>query len=798
MQSRASVAFFLALFAPSYSKQEKYATIVKKEVLKEKGRGMNERRMRKNLIKLAVFSICVILFLAVAGVTLAHVFAVTFSRTTEERMSEEVNDYKDRITKQIQRNFQELNTLAAFVGESGLYQRGDFGQLLLKADSQNDFMVFGFFDLQGNGYISSSIGNSAYQLSEVQPELQKVVSAAFQGKESVSDAFFGDVSRKNVLVLSVPVYREGEIVGALAASDAVEVFSESLGYKKVFSGRGTVHLVNSDGEFIIRADDAVVKENPISVLEEPYLSPDAVKNARAAMERLEKVEFAFEYNKQPYHGLLEPLEINGWYLFCVNSTDNVNKNVYMLAYAIGAFFAIIAVLCFTTVVLGYRAVKKNNEELKRLASIDELTGIYNVRRFTELAEEAIEKEEGYAIAAVNIRQFKFINEIFGKEQADHLLHYMAQILKNSIKDGEFACRESADYFYLFLRDTENGVLESRLRDMINRVVTMDNKGYSSYRLPIRCGVAVSVKGEDLQSTMTHAMFALAKTKEDRRTSLWIFDTALHEREQEDDYIERYASKALDNGEFKLFLQPKINLRDNSLSGAEALSRWIRNGGTMIYPGSFIPLFEKNGFCTELDMYVFEKVCQLLRQWIDAGYEPVPISVNQSKLTFYKADYVKRLCAILEKYHVPASLIIIEILESMSIDNAEELNQHLDELKAIGFRISMDDFGSGYSSLNTLARLRIDEVKLDRGFLMEAAGASGKNIRLIIEQIVQLSKKLSISTVIEGVETEADDKFVKQIGCDNGQGYFYSRPVPAEVFTREILPGLKNFVQESDS
>ena len=245
------------------------------------------------------------------------------------------------------------------------------------------------------------------------------------------------------------------------------------------------------------------------------------------------------------------------------------------------------------------------------------------------------------------------------------------------------------------------------------------------------------------------------------------------------------------------MQPRIKLADNSLSGAEALARWTRNDNTMIYSGSFIPLFEKNGFCSELDMYMFEKVCQQLRQWIDAGYEPVPISINQSKLTFYKSDYVEGLCAILEKYQVPASLIIIEILESMSIDNVEELNRHLDQLKAIGFQISMDDFGSGYSSLNTLARLRIDEVKLDREFLMEAAGTSGKNIRLIIEQIVQLSKKLSISTVIEGVETESDDRFIKKIGCDNGQGYFYSRPIPADVFTREILLGSKNFAQVSD-
>ena len=207
---------------------------------RKSGRGMNEDRMRKNLTKLAIFSICMTLFLGAAGITLVRVFAVTFSRTTEERMLEEVGDYKERIINQIERNFQTLNTLAVLVGESGLYQAEDFKQVLLKADYQNDFLVFGFFDLQGKGYVSSSLGNSDYQLSEVQPELQEVVTAALQGSVSV-------------------------------------------------------HMVNADGEFIIRADDAVVRENCGSVLGDPYLSPDEAEYVRAAMGRSEEAEFSFEY-----------------------------------------------------------------------------------------------------------------------------------------------------------------------------------------------------------------------------------------------------------------------------------------------------------------------------------------------------------------------------------------------------------------------------------------------------------------------------------------------------------------------
>lgn len=161
----------------------------------------------------------------------------------------------------------------------------------------------------------------------------------------------------------------------------------------------------------------------------------------------------------------------------------------------------------------------------------------------------------------------------------------------------------------------------------------------------------------------------------------------------------------------------------------------------------------------------EKVCQLLRQWIDEGYQAIPIAINQSKLVLYEIGYVKNLCGILDRYNIPASLITLEILEEIAIENVDDLNKKLTELRDIGFKISMDDFGTGYSSLNTLGKLNIDELKLDRSFLVEIKDTRNQNARLIMEEIVQLSKKLSIFSVIEGVETSEDDLLVKEIGCD---------------------------------
>lgn len=456
-------------------------------------------------------------------------------------------------------------------------------------------------------------------------------------------------------------------------------------------------------------------------------------------------------------------------------------------YVSGWILVVITALFLGILYIVWREMRKKNSQLKKLAYFDSLTELYNIGYFTELAYREVMRDSEYALAVVNVRQFKFINEIFGKEQADQLLRYIGKILSESVRGGEFACRESADFFYLFLRETDQKKLEMRLRKVLDRIMSMDGKLETpSYRLLLRCGVAVAEEGHDLQGIMTHAMFALARLKENRQRDLCFFNSRLHESEQTDNYMERHAYEALEQGQFKLYLQPEINLKDNSLAGAEALARWVEPDGTILYPGAFIPVFEANGFCVELDLYMFRSVCRKIREWIDAGIDPVPVSINQSKLTFYQVDYIEKLKEELNTYQIPASLITLEVLESMSVDNPEELNVRLDELKKIGFHISLDDFGSGYSSLNTLANLKIDEVKLDRGFLLKATKDGSKNTRLIMEAIVRLSRELSITTVIEGIETEEDEAFVKAIGGEKGQGYLYSRPVSAKDFTREIF------------
>lgn len=736
---------------------------------------MEEINIKKRLRTLAIFSICLTLFLFMIAFAMSQVFISTFKHTMEERMHEEANTYKEQIERQVDRNFQMLNTMASMISIYGLEQKEDFHQALVRADMENEFQTFGFYGIDGEGVLTKPCyGNG----------LQEIAQEVLRGKKIVSNVISEENTEKKVFVFGVPVYRGEQVVGALMASDVVDAFSEWMEEESLFYGKGYVHLLDQKGNYLIHGSRMVVEEKVETIMASPYLNAREQAVVREAMQKMKKEEFSFVYRNVEYHALLTPIESNGWYLLCINSLQNVNKNVYIVAHVAAIFFVLIVGLFIFTLVYGYRMMKTMNRNLKKMAYYDSLTEAYNMYHFKELAREA--GNLSYAIAVVNVRQFKFINEIFGKEQADHLLQYIARKLQEVVGEGEFFCRESADSFYVFLRESEEEVLQARMNHALQQITDLKKDKNFHYHLIMNCGIAVSEPDGSVEEVMTRALFALAKAKQANQQAIWLFDTTLHEQEQIDNFIESHAREALECEEFELYLQPKMNVQDDSLGGAEALVRWVNAEGTFLYPSSFIPLFETNGFCADLDMYMFEKVCQCLQKWIADGYQPVPISINQSKLTFYEENYEQRLSELLEKYQIPASLITLEILEDLVIDDLSDMNARLERLKKKGFKISLDDFGTGYSSLNTFGKLKIDEVKLDRGFLLETEKEGCGSTRMIMEEVVRLAKKLSIATVIEGIETEEQAAFVKSIGCDQGQGYYYSKPISAEQFTKEIL------------
>ncbi|MFI3176752.1 MAG: EAL domain-containing protein, partial [Eubacteriales bacterium] len=250
---------------------------------------------------------------------------------------------------------------------------------------------------------------------------------------------------------------------------------------------------------------------------------------------------------------------------------------------------------------------------------------------------------------------------------------------------------------------------------------------------------------------------------------------MREERRNKNHVVQTMNEGIQNKEFIMYYQPKINLNTGHIVGAEALVRWVQ-GGKLIPPDCFIPIFEKNGFIEELDYYVFEEVCAFINR--QKGMAPI-ISVNLSWITVGKDNLIQRLEAILEKYQVKPIQIDLEITESAFVDQFEDSLSRLEHLRSLGFTISMDDFGAGISSLNRLKEIPLDIMKIDRGFVMDSL--ENKKGKIIIENVIQMGKKLNLETVAEGIETKEQLEFLRDMGCDVGQGYYYARPLPEGEF-----------------
>lgn len=750
---------------------------------------MNEKEMRKRLNKTIRFVVVTGMLLIAIGVVVAVFVVNTMNDATIEQIQAETDEYTARLHTQIDTDYQILNTFSSIIGNSNVMEDEDFASMLEAANEQNDFVTMIYMDDKGSG-VAATLGKGFVKdldLEDLQKEIRPVIDEALKGKSSISQLFEGEISKERIFAYGVPVYSQGRVTGALVASDKVEIFNDILDGESVLGGSGYIHMINQDGDFLIRSERAVLKEKVSTVFAKPYFrNEEDIEDARKSLQSGESFTFSFRYDGSSYQGVIRPVGINNWCLLSINNVQNSSRYTYMIARSIAGVFSIIIVLITFLLVYGYRLVQRSQKDLRDIAYNDTLTGAYNLLRFRELVEEESEKGREYSIVSMNIHQFKFVNELFGKDQADRVLCYVSDKIRDNMWEGDMLCRDSADIFYIFTPDTNEDSLRKRAGKIMNDVEQGVYEAQSDYQILMYCGVAISTMGRTkytLNEMMSHVMFALRKARENLQNNIWFFDKELHQREIMDNYVESHMTQALKDREFRLYLQPKIFLEDGSVGGAEALVRWIRRDGKMIYPDQFVPLFEANGFCTQLDLYMVETVCARMRSWIDEGHKAVPVSVNQSKLLFYEKDYVDRLTSIVEKYRIEPEMITLEILEGIALENPEELDRKVRELQRRGFKVSMDDFGSGYSSLNTLGKIHINELKLDRGFLQSVTEEKNGNMRLIMEEIVQLSNKLNVTIVVEGVETAENDALIRSLGCAYGQGYYYSRPVSAEEFTR---------------
>lgn len=429
--------------------------------------------------------------------------------------------------------------------------------------------------------------------------------------------------------------------------------------------------------------------------------------------------------------------------------------------------------------------KQTNQRLEQLAFVDPVTSGRNRTSFEIDAGGAVRAAlpGTYVLVWLDIQKFKVINDFFGVEMGDRVLRHCYETVEAHLENGEYVARLAADGFNLLLRTAGEKELEARLNRIAEDANNFEPFRERNYLLSFSAGIypiddpvlplikiqdRANIARQKSGGSEEHCLcICLFYSEQDRLRSL---------REKE---MENRMHDALGRDEFVVYLQPKQSLKKAAIGGAEALVRWRAPEG-LIPPNDFIPLFEQNGFIVDLDLHVFEKVCAMLRKWLDNGVTPVPISVNMSRAHLADPQFLERYETIRRAYDVPAELLEIELTESLVFENPHLLVQFIERIRAHGYQCSIDDFGSGYSSLNLLKDMNVNVLKLDRVFFASQEADNARE-RTVIVSVIDLAKKLSMGTVAEGVETPRQVEFLQQADCDMVQGYVFSRPVPLAEF-----------------
>ncbi len=404
------------------------------------------------------------------------------------------------------------------------------------------------------------------------------------------------------------------------------------------------------------------------------------------------------------------------------------------------------------------------------------------RTFWRIADERILFDnKTYCMLAVDVENFHFINKLYGREVGDELLIKIGEVIKNIDKEfGTISGYMGGDNFCLVFED--NDELIKVIKDRISKIVNE----YRKHGITRAYFGAYKTSDKDITAgeMCDYAFDALDMAKQRPDKDMCWYDERMAKEQEEVARLMPEIYNGMENGEFTFYLQPKCVLQTGKIMGSEALVRWISPERGFVSPGQFIPMLEKNGFISKLDVYIWDKVCQTIRRWIDEGRTVLPISINVSRTDIYSLDVVKVLKDMVDKYDIPTDYLEIEITESAYVENGTIIKDTEEAFKNAGFKILIDDFGSGYSSLNMLKDIDADVLKLDMKFLDFNPENSDKGVS-IITAVLDMARQLDLPTIAEGIETDEQLKLLELLGCEYAQGFYYYRPMPISDYEKLI-------------
>ncbi|WP_294448671.1 EAL domain-containing protein [uncultured Ruminococcus sp.] len=437
------------------------------------------------------------------------------------------------------------------------------------------------------------------------------------------------------------------------------------------------------------------------------------------------------------------------------------------------------------------------KELNHVMNYDPLTGVYSKNKFFSASKTLLTSnpDKKFAFLRLDIDRFKLINSFFGNVGGDKLIKYMAKHIRDFAKTTECCTfgRIDADVFGIFTPYQGKEHTIEQIEQAVSRMKALT----PNYNIMLVYGVYIVTDRELPISQMCDRAALAAKTVKGHYMKNYAFyDDKMRLSLENEQNIINEMSDALENHEFVPYYQPKYDVKTNKPVGAEALARWIHPTKGFISPGVFIPIFEKNGFISKLDLYIWECVCKQLKEWKDRGVPLFPVSVNVSRVNLYNPNLSKIIIELTKKYDVDPKYFNIEITESVYTDKNILIDEMTNQLRSNGFTILMDDFGSGYSSLNVLKDIQVDVLKMDMMFMFKAKYEG--RAETIISSVIRMAKWLNIPVIAEGVDKAEQVDFLRSVGCDFIQGFYFAKPMPAKDYEKLISEQEEFAVSETRS
>lgn len=706
-----------------------------------------------------------------------------------QEISSRIGDNIDRI---ISDNFAALYTMASTVEVMGYSLESNLSSVFKKSQQQWSYQTIIMIDEDGQSYDMDT--NQTFMMLD-----DTVRESIISGNKSMSTTQV--INNQEYILFSVPlkgVSFRGKDIVALAASFDPASFDKVLSMES-FDKQAYSQIVTKTGTAITRPSTPYTIKAGYNV----FASLETAKMDReSSLEAMKKnitagrsgvIGFTPEDSMERYM-VYNPVVSNEWYLLTfvpmqvvTDKSDTLLKTTMVVCGLITiAFASLSAILVYI--------FNKNKRHLERIAYIDEVTGGNSIQRFYELAGKTLHSysSKQFVIVYTNMAKFKVMNEELGQQNCDIVLRMFYELIASFMMEDEFIARISADNFCVFMEFKSEEDLLKRFSDWRTRAsstVTLNNVSWSEPKVEMGIYVIVD-KTMPIPQMIDRAKLSLkdSLTSIDSKLSYSFYDDDIRRKIFREKQLEDKMEIALKGREFKVHLQPKYSINKERIGGAEALVRWINGTEGMIYPNEFIPLFEKNGFIVQIDLWVFEEVCSLIRSWLDRGIEPVKVSVNCSRVHFKNPKFLDAYTNIIDKYGIKRSYIEIEITESVVFENSDVLIKIIHQIKNSGFGCSMDDFGSGYSSLNLIQAIPVDTLKLDKSFFMTGEDGFDRG-EAVVKNIVSMARALSMETVAEGVEYSDQMEMLKHAGCNYIQGYAYAKPMSIEAF-EEFAFGIK--------